>query len=446
MSIKNWKKLAKKINDGLINKNNFPDYVHYDEIMQDIAERIKEYGYYTFDGRFEDCTIDIICDKFLSSIDEINLEEIAFSVTESLKKLIVPNIIIIPLNHLNNAFLSDELIIDDDISLFSMNEKSINVKKDKSLLARYVEKKIFCYFNANHILVTKDPYFFNYPILAIKVDHIDYRVEHEAPKIVESAYSLLRMLDFNLKREPNDRGWGVRLRDKQPEAYTYTVYYKQAGSDYTNLNVGELGYSFRFKFSPILDINTNELVNYKDKYSKLLKQVIEYSFIAEREINNNEYLIRKKWINGITLFNTAYEFISIGKFDAALLLMFSILESLFFKLGEYNTKDELITRLSSYIEPFQFDIDIKSLIKDATKYRNNFVHQGIGLERFRTYRSLNDREGFLQGQKPFVHNALSPMPKKEFRDYLNLMKLVIFILTNDTTSLFNFYCEKVDME
>jgi len=53
---------------------------------------------------------------------------------------------------------------------------------------------------------------------------------------------------------------------------------------------------------------------------------------------------------------------------------------------------------------------------------------------------------FLQGQKPFVHNALSPMPKKEFRDYLNLMKLVIFILTNDTTSLFNFNCEKVDME
>ncbi|MFA5766237.1 MAG: hypothetical protein WC929_08860 [Bacilli bacterium] len=317
---------------------------------------------------------------------------------------------------------------------------------DKSLLARYVEKKIFCHFNANHILVTKDPYFFNYPILAIKVDHIDYRVEHEAPKIVESVYSLLRMLDFNFKREPDDRGWGVKFRDRKPEAYTYIVYYKQTGSDHTNLNVGELGYSFRFKFSPILDINTNELVNYKTKYAELLKKVIKYSLITEKEIDNKEYLIGKKWINGITLFNTAYEFISIGKFDVALLLMFSILESLFFKLGEYNTKDELIIRLSSYIEPFQFDIDIKSLIKDVTKYRNNFIHQGIGLERFRTYRSLNDREGFLQGQKPFVPNALSPMPEKEFKDYFSLIKLVIFILTNDTVSLFRFYCENVDMK
>jgi hypothetical protein len=34
MSISRWKKLAKKINDGLINKNNFSVYVHYNEIMQ----------------------------------------------------------------------------------------------------------------------------------------------------------------------------------------------------------------------------------------------------------------------------------------------------------------------------------------------------------------------------------------------------------------------------
>jgi len=52
----------------------------------------------------------------------------------------------------------------------------------------------------------------------------------------------------------------------------------------------------------------------------------------------------------------------------------------------------------------------------------------------------------IQYQKPFVHNALSPMPEKEFRDYLSLIKLVIFILTNDTSSLFRFYCEKVDIE
>jgi hypothetical protein len=439
-----WKKLAKNIYDGSINKRNFHDYADFYEIMQDIAERMKKYGYYTFDCRFEDCVIKIVCDKFKSSINDINLEEIALSVTENLKKLIVPNIILIPLNHLNSIILDAEIAIDKDISLFPMNEKSSKTKKDKSLLSRYVEKKIFCKLNANRILMTKDPYFFNYPILAIKIEHVDFRVEHEAPKIVESSYSLLRMLDFDLEREPNDKGWGVGFRDEKPEAYTYTVYYKESGSDFKNLKTGKLGYSFRFKFSPILDINTIEFIHYKEKYTDLLKKVIEYSFISENELTNKEFLVRKKWVNSIILFNTVYEFASIGKFDAALLLMFSILESLFFNLGDYNTKEKLIARLSSYLEPFEFNVDIKTLIKETTEYRNNFVHQGIGLERFKTYRSLNDREGFLQGQKPFVHGSWYPMPDKEFNDYLSLMKLVIFILTNDTDSLFKYYCERVD--
>lgn len=326
-----------------------------------------------------------------------------------------------------------------------MSEKKSKIRKDKSLLSRYVEKKIYCKFGADHILITKDPYFFNYPVLAIKIEHIDYIVEHEAPKIVESVYSLLRMLDIDEDREPTDHGWGVRFRDRVPEAYTYTVYYKKAGSDYSNLNEGELGYSFRFKFSPILDINTKSFVENNKKYTSLLKRVIENSLIAEIDFNQNDYLIRKKWVNAINMFNTAYEFISIGKFDSALLLFFSILESLFFKLGEYNTKDMLIDRLVLFYHDRPLQADIKTLIKNVTKYRNEFIHQGIGLERFKTYRSLNDREGHLQGQKPFIHDAWYPMPEKEFKDFNLFMRLVINILIEDSESLFDFYISNVDV-
>src|SRR5690606_20302756 len=143
----------------------------------------------------------------------------------------------------------------------------------------------------------------------------------------------------------------------------------------------------------------------------------------EADHDKNDFIIRKKWVNAINIFNTAYEFTSIGKFDSALMLLFSILESLFFKLGEYNKKDTLIERLLLFFNGKKLDVDIKELMNNVIKYRNEFVHQAIGLERFKTYRSLNDREGHIQGQKPFIHDAWNPMPEKEFRDFNLFMRL-----------------------
>ena len=134
-----------------------------------------------------------------------------------------------------------------------------------------------------------------------------------------------------------------------------------------------------------------------------------------------------------------------AQFDSALMLLFSILESLFFKLGEYNKKDTLIERLLLFFNGKKLDVDIKELMKDVIKYRNEFVHQAIGLERFKTYRSLNDREGHIQGQKPFIHDAWYPMPEKEFRDFNLFMRLVINILIDDPEILYNFYISNIDI-
>ncbi len=444
MAISHWKKLVSKIKEGSIDERNFIHYEHYYDILQDIVNHIQKYGFYVVDGRLEDSLINHVCVTFKDFSGLIDLDKIASDISSELKKLIVPNIILIPMNHMNKMLLENVTELDENISLFSMNEKISVIKRDKSLLARYVENKIHCKFGADHIYITKDPFFFNYPILGISVKHIDYRVEHEAPKIVEAVYSLIRMLDFKEDREPRDKGWGVRFRDRLPEAYTYTVYYKEAGSDFNDLNDGELGYSFRFKFSPILDINTLAFVNNKDRFTSLLKLVIEYSLMTEKDIDPIIYRIRKKWINGINLFNSVYEFVSIGKYDAALLLMYSIMESLFFKLGDFNRKDVLIERLEHFLGNDSSIKGVKTLITVTSNYRNMFVHQGIGLERFKTFRSLNDREGYIQGQKPFIHDAWHPMPDKEFNEYHSLMTLVIFILTNNTQKLFDFYVKNVE--
>lgn len=162
-------------------------------------------------------------------------------------------------------------------------------------------------------------------------------------------------------------------------------------------------------------------------------------------INVTKWEANERRGSAINIFNTAFEFTSIGKFDSALLLLFSILESLFFKFGEYNKKDILIERLLLFFQNNEWKTDIKTLITDVTKYRNEFIHQGIGLERFKTYRSLNDREGHLQGQKPFVHDAWYPMPEKEFKDYNNLMRLVIHILLSEPNVLFSFYCQHIQI-
>lgn len=446
MAISHWKKLIKRIKEGSINERNFIHYGHYYDILQDVIKHIQKYGYYVVDGRLEDSLINYVCNKVEDFSDVIDLDRIAFDISSDLKKLIVPNIILIPMNHMNKMFLDNVIELDENISLFSMKEKIGVIRRDKSLLSRYVEKKIYCKFGADHIVITKDPFFFNYPILGISIKHIDYRVEHEAPKIVEAVYSLIRMLDFKEDRDPKDKGWGVRFRDRLPEAFTYTVYYKESGSDYNDLNDGELGYSFRFKFNPILDINTLAFIQKKDQFTSLLKLVIEYSLMTEMDIDPIMYRIRKKWISGINLFNTAYEFVSIGKYDAALLLMYSILESLFFKLGDYNRKDVLIERVEKFLEN-QTDIKgVRVLITATSNYRNMFVHQGVGLERFKTYRSLNDREGYIQGQKPFIHDAWYPMPEKEFKDYYSLMTLVIYVLINDPKKLFDFYIKNVETQ
>lgn len=441
MDYHTWLRLIEKIRNKEIDSHNTIDDEDADIVLSNIALDIKKYGYYTYDGRYQDATIRILIDKFSNGDTNIKYNQIVKEISEELKKLVVTNMILIPMNHLNESFLPPILELEpSNIVLFSMKEKISSIERDNSQLANHFERHIKSKLNSQHILNTKDRNFFNYPILAIKIDHIDFRVEQEAAKISEASYSFLRMLDFGKNREPNDKGWGVFIRDKKRGAYTYVVYYEDYKSLTNKFNEGHYGYSFQFKFSPVLDINTDAILSYKEKYTTLLRQFINVSFMNEIDYNEEQIKRYDRWKNAVLLFNTAYEFASIEKYDSALLILITILESLFIKRNEGGggKSKKLQNRVSLYLKDFEgfINIDIAKVINDTYDYRNDFVHEGKRLDRYQTYRPFNDGQA-ISGQKPFIYGLRRSMPEQEYHNFINLIKIVIKVLTTDITQLPN---------
>ena len=441
-----WVELRHKIATEKINFRNIIYFSGYDYIMFDIAEKIQKYGYYTYDGRFEDAVIDFLLVTLKNPEIPLDIEQYASQISMKMKRYITHNMILVPLNHLNTKFLPDVLNLDVDrkIAIFNVSEARID-KHETTPLEVFFAKNTRCNLNKQHIFLVKDRSFFNYPILAIAIEHIDYRVQHEAPRIIEAAYSFLRMLDFSCGDEPNNNGCGVRRRDGRREASTYVVYNKDPDSNQNNLSEGNLGYSYRFKFAPNLDVNTVAFINDPKPFTRLLAQAIDVAFMNPIDTDENELKKYNKWLNAVILFNTAYEFASVAKYDSALLLLVVILESLFLKSkdetenskNENNKKSRLSNRVSAFLsDDTRFtSVDIKSIISQVYDYRNTFIHEGFGLERQQTFWGLNDDEGSMRGQKPFKHGMFLKMSENEYHNFLMAIKIVIAILTKNFSCL-----------
>lgn len=195
--------LKRKIESGELQIDNmFYDDFSY-PIMLRIYKDLKKFGYYEFHGRFEEFIIDYFKQNIVN-VDEIpNYELILFTLSNKIKEYKVPNVILFPLNTINQLVLQDNISLADYINLFHMNYKKSEILHDKTELAKYVSESIYSEFNGNHILTTKDKAFFDYPIMSILVTHLDERVYHEAPKIVEATYSFIRMIDYIKNKKPN---------------------------------------------------------------------------------------------------------------------------------------------------------------------------------------------------------------------------------------------------
>lgn len=413
----------------------------FKEIMDEIYNDAERFRYYTFDGRFQDIFLSLVKDsKYIS----LGYEAFLNDLETELKKLIVPNIIMLPLNLLDSSIIKKDLILNNririfvptknDLTNFSKNEllekqKQRKKKQFNEPLCKYFDEILNGHLDKEHILLSKDRHFFNYPILTIQIDEIDAKAESEARFITEAAYSILRMIDYSME-EPiyrtHSREWG---NARFPLASTYIVYYND-NLDKTTY----YGYSFGFNFSNFLDINSTHFLENKDSFCRTLEIFIKARFIDQKKINKEELNTLNKWYNSILLFNTAYELASIEKYDACSLILCALMESVFIKNKGRNKSNILINEMNDFVGDFYSNEQTKDLIQNIKiiyKYRNKIVHEGIGFEHeFLCFRSFSVSQGTYRGMKPFYYNS-SYYPNKDLLRIDKMLRSLVDILIGE---------------
>lgn len=421
-------------------------FYHYEsskpfkDVIDILYNDVGQFRYYTYDGRFQDLVIRLIKDI---KYDTLGYEIFLKDLEDELKKFVVPNIIMLPLNFLDNNIIKNDLVLNNNIRLFLPTEKDLEKHTSGELLLRQEERKkkqfdepICNYFDSvldghldkEHILLAKDRDFFRYPILTIYVEDIDVGVEDESKFITEAIYSILRMIDY--KSGDTEYGRGPWQKVKYSTANTYIVYYN-INDGYPSDHAQYGGYSFKFNFSEFLDISTYCFLNCKEWFCNVTDIFIKARFIDKRKLPAEDLDTVKKWCNSIILYNTAYELAAIEKYDACALILCALMESIFIK-NKGRNKSEILT---AEIKEFLCDIyskdgteDLVTVIKSIYKYRNKIIHEGVGLEeQFIRARSIYQSQGTYRGMKPF-HYGSSFYPDKDLLGIDTILKCLVDIL------------------
>lgn len=428
---KNFIDAAKENNRILYDPKFFGDNK---KILQQICDDVKNFDVYTFDGRFDDILINVT-NHFEFKEKTNYYKEFLKQIYDAFLINIVPNMILIPLNNISFKFENDEYVsIADNIRIYNpikldrqnlTRHHLIKTKKDK--LSEYFEQSVYAQLCKEHIVLTKDPYFFNNPIMTILINNIDYKVEQEAARISEAAYSFIRMIDFD--KLPEGNGWGV-LQSMTKPAGTYSVYYNEPNTSKLPPYNSGYGHSFIFKFDPILDINSIEFNNNIETFKFLIDKFVQWCFIKREEKTGNELKTIDKWMNAVLLYNSAYELASKERYDATIITLLTILESLFLK-NTGNKKLILAEKISQFLLDKGFDYNqqkIKDLIIDTYNHRSKFVHEGEAYYSLTSYKSINDRQGTIPGMKPFSYGLLPNGAHEQARSIYMLFRVTRYVL------------------
>ena len=159
-------------------------------------------------------------------------------------------------------------------------------------------------------------------------------------------------------------------------------------------------------------------------------------FLDLRKYNDTQLKIINKWNNAISMYNTAYEFASIEKYDACNLVICALLESLFLKNEGRNKQERLIVATSEYLKGIYSDEGINVIIdslQNIYQYRNKIMHEGSGYEsKYMSSRRLHDYQGIYRGMRPFSYNG-AVYPDKDIGAIKKILKCVADILICDKT-------------
>ncbi len=412
-----------RVKSGEIDIYNYRRDESSKEFFEFLYDDMEKYNNYTYDGRFQE----ILFDELNHSIvNGWSYKEFFKAVKLGLDGLCVPCVITIPLNCIDDSKIESNIKLSENILLFKTEKQFAGHKKIETPLEKYFKEKVYKLLLRDHIEKAKDKNFFNFPILTILINSIDERVIIESGRIVETAYALIRMLDFENSLE--EGGWGYLSHCKLQLASTYGIYYNKEGT--TSLpsesEANGYGYSMRYKFVPILDVSTKGFLRSIQEFNTILSEYVSYCFMDKIKFSDTQLLKIAKWQNAIQMFNTAYEFAAQERYDAALILLLTILESLFIK-NKGNKKEYLVLVLQDFFKNDNvFTADyIRNNISDAYKSRNKFVHEGLGIDNEYIYsKPLHSYQGITPGMKPFAHIGIYFYPSN-IETIRNLFQITI---------------------
>lgn len=384
-------KIAEEVNNYNIKETDIIDLLYLEDFIYDLFPHIRKLKFYSLNGYLESVLSKVIFNKAKEGIEFNSIKEFLDLLNDEFKKLIVPNVILLPINVRSNSVKTDDILFDN-------NNLRIFIKDIIKNIDKYMQRNAYIELLADHIVCTKDRNFFNFPIMTILIDGIDFSIYEKAPELTESIYSIFRMFSIIKSRSIVD-GEVLNLNERST---SYGIYHSSPKMVSEKKISSGNGYPFRKSYSNILDMDLKIIDENKEEISKIITNVIENTFIDETLVDNISFIERSKWTNSFLLFNEAYELASIEKFETANLILLTILESFYTSKGDKNKSRKIQERIKD-IDLFGSDIEnYINIIDHLYKKRNDFVHEGLRFKKRMMYRTLHEGTGLCLGFKPLT--------------------------------------------
>ena len=405
-------------------------YVFMDDfgLKEEVYKEISKLPFFTFDGRMDDILEKVIYinglkrliqfDKFDDFINAIDLE---------LRKLHVPNVLIFPINVVRESKKFDKVNFKNkNVKVFPVYDDKGFFSKKKNKINEYIEQNVYMQLLPKHIKITKDSMFFNYPLMTILFNGIDDNIVKESPKIIEAVSSIIRMVNY----KKSNRFSYIKFNNIVPLGTTFAVYYNLPGTSSKPPYSNGYGYSHRTSFYNILDVSIDDIEANNNEISDLITRLLEILFRVKRNESEIENASNEKWINSFFIFNEAYELASRENYDAANIMLLTVLESLYLPKNTRGSKsDKIIDVITPKVKDKFYEESLKNLITTTYRMRNDFVHEGKRTKM--VGRSVLDLSALIGGLEPFASINADFGQEQHNLEYLNsLFHLVIYCIIN----------------
>ena len=133
MDIKRFKEFSKAVQQNPKVFYGFEESRPFKDVINEIYQDVSKFQYYTLDGRLQDILIDLLKDsKYETEGYSILLKDLE----AELRKMIVSNVILLPINFINSSEIKEDLVLNDYMNLFMPTQDDLRDCEDFELNIR----------------------------------------------------------------------------------------------------------------------------------------------------------------------------------------------------------------------------------------------------------------------------------------------------------------------